>query len=318
MRIAIFGTGGVGGYFGGRLAQAGQDVTFIARGKHLQALRQHGLQVESVKGNFVVQPVQATDSPAEVGPVEVVIVGVKAWQVTEAAQAMRPMVGPDSFVVPLQNGVEAPAQLAAVLGHERVLGGFCRIVSYITGPGQIHNAGGDPYIAFGELDNHRSQRAERLLAAFAQASGVTAEIPPDIQGAMWGKFLLISAWSGMGAITRSPVGVWRSLPETRQMWQQAMREVVAVGQASNIALANEAIARATQYADGLPAGATASMQRNILEGRPSELDILSGGVVRLGQKVGVDTPVHAFIYHSLLPQELKARGELDYSIEAGF
>lgn len=312
MRIVVFGTGGVGGYFGGRLAQAGEAVTFIARGKHLQALREQGLRVDSLKGDFVVQPVQATDDPAQVGPVDVILVGVKAWQVRQVAQTMRPLVGPETFVVPLQNGVESPAQLAAELGQSHVLGGFCRIVSFIAGPGHIRQAGGDPYLAFGELDNRPSERAERLRQAFARTVGVTAEIPPDIQAAMWGKFLTITAWSGLGAVTRAPVGVWRTLPETRHMWIQAMHEVLAVAQARQIALTEENVHKATAYVDSLPPHATASMQRDIMNGRPSELSLLSGGVVRLGQKVGVPTPTHAFIYHSLLPLELQARGEIEF------
>lgn len=312
MRIAVFGTGGVGGYFGGRLAQAGEAVIFIARGRHLQAMREQGLRVDSLKGDFVVQPVQATDDPAEVGPVDVVLVGVKAWQVTEAAQAMKPMVGPDTCVVPLQNGVEAPTRLAELLGSAPVLGGFCRIVSYIDEPGHIRQAGGDPYVAFGELDNRPSDRVKRLHQAFQQTTGVTAENPPDIQAAMWEKFLLISGWSGLGAVTRAPVGVWRKLPGTRQMWQESMQEVYAVAQAKTVALSKEVLEKATSYVDSLPPHATASMQRDILNGRPSELDTLSGGVVRLGKEAGVPTPTHAFIYHTLLPLELKARGETTF------
>ncbi len=312
MRIVVFGTGGVGGYFGGRLAQAGETVTFIARGKHLQALREHGLRVDSLKGDFVVQPVQATDDPAQVGPVDVVLVGVKAWQVREVARAMRPLVGPETFVVPLQNGVEAPAQLAAELGQPHVLGGFCRIVSFIAGPGHIRQAGGDPYLAFGELDNRPSERAERLRQVFARTVGVTAEVPANIQAAMWGKFLTITAWSGLGAVTRAPVGVWRSLSETRQMWLEAMHEVLAVAQARHIALSEENVRKATAYVDSLPPHATASMQRDIMNGRPSELSLLSGGVVRLGQAVEVPTPTHTFIYHTLLPLELQARGEVEF------
>ncbi len=312
MRIAIYGAGGVGGYFGSRLAQAGENVTFIARGKHLQAMLGHGLRVDSLKGDFVLKPVQATGNPAKVGPVDVVLVGVKAWQVGEVAGAMRPLVGPDTFIVPLQNGVEAPARLAAVLGSSRVLGGFCRIVSYVVEPGYINQAGGDPYVAFGEMDNRRSRRAEKLLAVFAKANGVTAENPPDIQVAMWSKFLLISAWSAMGAVTRAPVGVWRSQPETRQMWQQAMREVLAVAHARDIALPDGIIEKATSYVDGLPPNGTASMQRDVLGGRPSELGTLCGGVTRLGLEASVPTPTHAFVYHTLLPLERKARGEVDF------
>ncbi len=312
MRIAVFGTGGVGGYFGGRLAQAGEDVIFIARGQHLRAMQADGLRVDSLKGDFVIRPVQATADPAQVGPVEVVLVGVKAWQVAEVAPAMRPLLGPETMVVPLQNGVEAPAQLAAVLGQPAVVGGLCRIVSYVVKPGHIRQAGGDPYVAFGELDNRATDRIERLRQAFARTVGVTAEVPPDIQVAMWGKFLLISSWSGVGAVTRAPVGVWRSLPGSRHIVRQAMSEVVAVAQARGLALTEANIEQSMAYVDSLPPSATASMQRDIMAGRPSELESQCGAVVRLGQQVGVATPTHAFIYHSLLPLELQARGQLTF------
>jgi len=162
MRIAIFGTGGIGGYFGGRLAQAGADVVFIARGEHLQAIRQNGLKVDSIKGDFVIKPAQATDKPEEVGIVDVVLVTVKAWQISDAAKYMKPMVGPETFVLPLQNGVGAPSQLAKILGYEHVLGGLCGLITYIVGPGHVCHAGADPYIRFGELDNTQSDRTERL------------------------------------------------------------------------------------------------------------------------------------------------------------
>ncbi len=313
MRIAVFGVGGAGGYFGGRLAQAGEDVVFIARGEHLQALRTHGLRVDSVKGNFVLQSVQATDDPAQVGVVDVVLLGVKAWQVPEAAQAMRPLVGPETFVVPLQNGVEAPAQLAAVLSAQHVLGGLAKIISFKVGPGHIRHAGAEPYMAFGELDNRPSERAERLRLAFERA-GVTVEIPPDIQTALWDKFLFVVSWGGVGAVTRAPVGVLRSVPEMRQMLEQALHEIFAVAQARNIALPEDAIHKTIAFVDTLPPSGTTSLQRDIVEGRPSELASWNGAVVRLGQEVGVATPLHAFIYHSLLPLELRARGQVQFPI----
>ncbi len=312
MRIAVFGTGAVGSYFGGRLAQAGEEVIFIARGEHLQALQGRGLRVDSTRGDFVLRPVQATDNPAQVGVVDVVLVGVKAWQVPGAAQAMRPMVGPDTFVVPLQNGVEAPSQLAAVLGAQHVLGGLCKIISFIVGPGHIRHAGIEPYVAFGELDNHPSERAERLRQAFVQASGVTVEIPSDIQVAMWEKFLFIASFSGVGAVTRAPAGVLRSVPETRQLLEQAMREIFAVARTREIALPGDIVDQTMAVVDGLPPDGTASMQRDIIEGRPSELVSQNGAVVRLGQEAGVDTPLHRFIYHSLLPLELRARGQVQF------
>ena len=314
MRIAIFGAGGAGGYFGGRLAQAGEEVLFIARGEHLRAIRERGLRVDSLKGDFVVQPAQATDDPAQVGVVDAIIVGVKTWQLPEAALAMRPMVGPGTMVVPLLNGVEAPTQLTAALGADaaRVLGGLAQIISMIAGPGHIRHAGADPYIAFGEMDRSASERVERLRQAFERAAGVKVEVPLDIQAAMLSKFMFISAFSGVGAVTRAPAGVLRSLPETRRMLEDAMREVVAVAHARHIALPEAAIVKQMAFIDNLPPGGTASMQRDILEGRPSELEAQNGSVVRLGKEVGVPTPIHAFLYHSLLPTEMRARGEVQF------
>ena len=313
MRIAVFGTGAVGGYFGGRLAQAGEDVVFIARGEQLRALKAHGLRVDSIKGDFALQPVQATDDPAQVGVVDAVIVGVKTWQVADAARAMRPLVGPETFVVPLENGVEAPDQLAAVLGAEHVLGGLCRIVSFVVEPGHVRHAGLEPYVALGELDNRPGERAERLRDAFTQA-GVNAEIPADIQVAIWEKFLFIASFSGVGAVTRAPAGVLRSLPETRRMLEAAMREVLAVAQARGIGMTEEAVSRTMALIDGLPEAGTASMQRDIIGGQPSELESQNGAVVRLGQEVGVDVPLHGFMYRCLLPLELRARGELEFEV----
>lgn len=314
MRIAIFGAGGAGGYFGGRLAQAGEEVLFIARGEHLRAIRERGLRVDSLKGDFVIQPVQATDDPAQAGVMDAIVVAVKTWQLTEAAVAMRPMVGPGTMVLPLLNGVEAPAQLSAALGADaaRVLGGLAQLISLIAAPGHIRHAGADPYIAFGEMDRSASERVERLRQACARCVGVRVEVPPDIQAAMWSKFMFISAFSGVGAVTRAPAGVLRSLPETRRMLEDAMREVVAVAHARNIALPEEAIARQMAFIDNLPPGGTASMQRDIIEGRRSELEAQNGSVVRLGKDVGVPTPLHTFLYHSLLPMELRARGEIQF------
>lgn len=311
MRIAVFGTGGVGGYFGGRLAQAGEDVVFIARGEHLRAMRMHGLQVDSIKGDFLVKPVQATDDPAQAGIVDVVLVGVKAWQVPEAAEAMRLLVGPETFVLPLQNGLEAPAQLAAVLGHQHVLGGLCGLSTFIVGPGHIRHAGAEPFVKFAEMDNHPSERVKRLRQVFTQA-GVTAEIPPDIQVALWMKFLFITGWSGVGAVTRTPLGVWRSLQETRQMAESALQEIVRVAQARDIVLPENPVPTTMKMYNSFPPEITSSMQHDMAEGRPSELDAQIGAVVRFGKEADVATPLHEFIYHSLLPLELRARGKIQF------
>ena len=311
MRIAVFGAGGVGGYFGGRLAQAGEDVVFIARGDHLKAMLTHGLEVDSVKGDFVLKPVKATDDPAQAGIVDVILVGVKAWQVTNAAEAMRPMVGPETFVLPLQNGLEAPTQLAAVLGDQHVLGGLCGLSTFIVGPGHIRHAGAEPFVRFGELDNRPSDRVKLLQKVFKRA-GVIAKIPQDIQVALWMKFLFITAWSGVGAVTRTPLGVWRSLPETRQMAETALQEITIVAQTRDIALPENAMPTTMNIYDSLPPDITSSTQRDIAEGRPSELDAQIGAVVRFGKEADVATPLHRLIYNSLLPMELRARGQLQF------
>jgi 2-dehydropantoate 2-reductase len=312
MRIAIFGTGGVGGYFGGRLAEAGEEVIFIARREHLRAIQTQGLRVDSVLGDFVVQPAQAMDDPAQIGAVDVVLVCVKAWQVAEAAQAIRPMVGPETFVVPLQNGVDAPGVLAAVLGAEHVLGGLCGLIAFVAGPGHIRHTGIEPFITFGELDNRQSERAEKLRQAFTRTKGVIVEVPPDIQAAMWRKFLLIATWSGVGAITRAPIGVLRRVPETRQLLEQSLQEILEVAGARSIALPADVVSQTLAFIDTIPPNGTASMQRDILAGRPSELASQNGAVVRLGREAGVVTPLHNFIYYSLLPLELQARGEMSF------
>jgi 2-dehydropantoate 2-reductase len=309
MRIAIFGAGSIGGYFGGRLSQAGEDVIFIARGDHLKAMLADGLQVDSINGDFVLQQVQATDDSSKIGKVDMVLVGVKTWQLAEAAQTMRPMIGPETFVLPLQNGIEAPTLISEILGSQHVLGGLCGLFCYVAGPGHIVHAGTDPFVKFGELDNHRSQRVEQLLETFTRA-GINTEIPTDIQVALWMKFLFITVWSGIGAVTRSPVGIWRSLPETRQMAKQGLLEIIAVAKSRNILLPVEALQTAMSMYDGLAPQSTASLQRDIMDGRPSELEAQIGAVVRFGQESNVTTPQHTFIYQSLLPMELQARGQL--------
>lgn len=312
MKIAVFGTGAVGGYFGGRLAQSGEDVIFIARGKHLQAIKDNGLRVDSIHGDFIVQPAQATDNPEEVGIVDMVLVGVKAWQVPDAAVAMKPMVGPKTFVLPLQNGVEAPSQLAAVLGREHVLGGLCGLISYIAEPGYICHTGADPFIRFGELDNRPSDRVEWLFKTFEQTSGITASIPSDIRVAMWQKFVLIAAWSGMGAITRAPIGIFRSQSGTRRMLEQTILEIYDVARGSGIELPEDIVVKTMKFIDALPSDGTASMQRDIMDGKPSELEMQNGAVVRLGKEVGVETPINSFIYNSLLPMEMRAQGQITF------
>ncbi|MDC8804462.1 2-dehydropantoate 2-reductase [Halomonas pacifica] len=223
MRFAIYGSGGVGGYFGARLAEAGEEVGFIARGEHLDAIRRDGLRVRSPQGDCRITSAQASDDPAEIGPVDYVLVAVKAWQVAEVADGLGPLLGPETLLLPLENGVEASDHLAERWGRERVLGGLCGILAYREAPGVIRHAGVDPFLRFGELDNRRSERTQRLKAVFDAAPGVTAEIPDDIHTAIWSKFLFICAMSGVGAITRAPIGISRTQPETRRMLEGVWR-----------------------------------------------------------------------------------------------
>jgi 2-dehydropantoate 2-reductase len=310
MRIAIFGAGGVGGYFGGRLAQAGESVVFIARGEHLKAIRAEGLRVESIAGDFLVRPAEVTDDCRSVGQADAVLVCVKAWQVSEAASQMPPMLGRQGFVVPLGNGVEAAEELGRVVGKDRVLGGLCRILSYVVAPGRIRHAAMDPRVEFGEQDGGQSERVGALRAAFERARGLSVITPGDINVAVWEKFLFIAPFSGLGAVTRMPAGVMRAVPETRELLTAAMREVWDLARARGIAVGDEAVARTLRFVDAMPQEATASMQRDILEGRPSELDYQNGAVLRLGREAGVPVMVNEFIYRCLLPSELRARGRL--------
>jgi 2-dehydropantoate 2-reductase len=310
MRFGIFGSGGVGGYFGGRLAQAGHDVTFIARGRHLAAMRESGLRVESILGDFVVQPVKATDDPHQVGIVDVILVAVKAWDIPVAAEAMKPMVGEDTIVVPLENGVDAPEQLASSLGGQHVLGGLCGISAFIGAPGVIRHVGVQPYLALGELDHLPSKRVETLKEIFVRLDGISVDTPGDIHKALWEKFVFIAAVSGVGAVTRQPIGVFRAVPETRAILVCALEETAAVGRARGVALEENTADRIlSTMIDRAPEGMIASMQKDIMEGRPSELEAQNGAVVRMGREVGVATPVHAFLYASLLPMELAAQGK---------
>lgn len=311
MRIAVYGSGGVGGYFGGRLAEAGQDVTFIARGEHLAAIRREGLQVASVEGDFAIPAaaVQATDNPAQVGPVDVVVLGVKAWQVADAAEAIKPMIGPETIVLPLENGVEASDVLVAALGRKHVLGGLCAIVALVEAPGRIRHAGFGPLIRFGELDNSRTDRVEALREILARCKGVTVDVPDDLESALWKKFVFISAWSSVGSVTRAPIGVIRTLPESRQLLHAVLAEAVAVGRARGVNLPEDIVESTVAFYDSTDPGNTTSMQRDVAAGKPSELESQTGAIVRLGAESGVETPAAAFIYSALLPGEKIVRHE---------
>ena len=312
MRIAVFGTGGVGGYFGGRLAQAGEDVTFIARGEHLRAIKANGLKVDSQSGDFVIYPAKATDDVTEVGEVDLVIIGVKAWQVPEAGRAVKPLVGPVTTVLPLQNGVDAVSQLVDDLGSDKVIGGLCRIVSFVVEPGHIRHAGFTPSIVIGEIDNRRTDRITRIEQVFKRA-GLEIAIAADIQVALWMKFLFIASFSGVAAIANAPAGVIRNDPQWRTHMRNAMEEIYALAHAREIKLQPDSIDTVMATVDGLPEDATSSMQRDIAAGKPSELESQNGAVVRMARESSIEVPTHTLIYQTLRPSEEKARAALPQS-----
>jgi 2-dehydropantoate 2-reductase len=311
MRVAIFGAGGVGAYFGARLAEAGAELAVIARGAHLDAIRASGLRVDSVLGDMHVEPAIATADAADVGPVDVVMLGVKTWQVPEAAQSLKPLLGDDTLVVPLQNGVETIEELNVAIGERHVVGGVCSGFCFLVAPGHVRHIGGVTFIKFGELDGRKSPRVEALRDAFIRAR-VDAAVPDDIRVALWEKFLLVVPFGGLGAVTRAPIGVLVTEPGTRELLGRGMREIEAIARASGVALAQDSVERALAIlASATPSG-TSSLQRDITAGKRSELDEWTGAVVRLGKRAGVPTPLHDFLYATLLPQERRARGELAF------
>lgn len=312
MKIAIFGTGAVGGYFGGRLAQAGHDVTFIARGTHLRAIQLDGLKVKSIKGDFSIHPAKATNQVETIGNVDLILCGVKSWQVAEITDQLKPLVGLDTTIITLQNGIESHLILSDAIGAKHVLPGMCQMISLVESPGIISHKGIDPYVSIGELDGSLSQRLTEISQLFNKLKGVAINISQDILQELWLKFMIIAPWSGIGAVTRAPIGVFRKVPETREMLQQSIQEVYAVGKAYGVNLPENAVGRTLEFVDNVPAEGTASMQRDVIAGRPSELHEQCGAVVRFGENKGVPTPVNRYIYYSLLPLEKSARGKISF------
>ena len=292
MKIAMMGSGGVGGFFGGRLAHAGYDVSFVARGKHLEAMRRHGLTIESeAQGNIRIPRVRATDNPASLGPVDLVILSVKLWDTEDAARAIAPIVGPETGVLSLQNGVVKDDILRAAFGPERVMGGVGYVATHISRPGVIHQVGTMQRIVFGEYDGRKSARADFLHEALLKA-GVKAELSDDVRRAIWEKYVFLVGLSGTTAATRMPLGPIRGNPRSRAFLLDMMREVVAVGRAMGVALAEDFADDRLAFGDTLPADMTSSMHHDLERGNRLEVDWLSGGVVDMGAKVGVPAPAN--------------------------
>jgi 2-dehydropantoate 2-reductase len=309
LKIAVIGAGGIGGYFGGRWAEAGLDVTMVARGQHLQVIRKSGLRILSSLGNASVK-VRAERHTADVGVVDFVLVATKAWQMEDALRYITPLLGKNTLVLGLQNGVEAAQQIGASVGHTRTLAGTCRIISFIEEPGVIRHAAGAPIILFGERDGGFSPRGEVVREALASGAGMTVQFVEDVSLELWRKFHWFAPLAGVGSVTRSAAGAFRSQPETRALLVAAMDEVLALAHAEGVALPATETASAMQFVDSLPADATSTMMRDFRDGKRTELETLHGTITRRASAVGVPVPVNSFIYAALLPQEAAARAAL--------
>jgi len=307
MKIAIMGTGGVGGYYGGLLARSGQDVTFIARGAHLEAIREKGLQVKSVHGDFLVSPVKATDNPREVGPADLILFTTKTYHTEEAARMIKPMVASNTVIISLQNGVDAADRIGAVVGKERLLGGATWLSAAIEAPGVIGQYSQFRRIILGEFDGHTTPRVQ-AIHQILKDTGASVEVVDNIFEILWTKFVFIASVSAMGALTRVTFGEYRSLRESRAVLTDAIGEVAAVARAKGAALAPDIVTKTLSFIDESAPGIKPSMQRDVEAGRVSELESMVGIVTRFGAALGLPTPVMRTAYGVLKPGQLKAQG----------
>jgi 2-dehydropantoate 2-reductase len=299
MKIVVMGTGGVGGYFGAKLARAGETVTFVARGDHLRAIKASGLRVENAaEGEFVVRS-PATDDPSQLGSADLVLFCVKSYDTEAAARAVKPIVGPETAVLSLQNGIDNEEKIESVVGQGRVLGGAAYVFAIIDSPGVVRHASGGKII-FGEMDGRESDRARTILATL-QGAGIDAVLSTSIQRTLWEKYLLIIALSGMTALTRCPVGIIRSLSQTRMMYRTLLEEAETLAKASGIQIAPDAVERSLRLLDRLPPGEHSSLHYDLTHGKRLELEALHGHAVRLADRLGVPVPTISAVYAALAP-----------------
>jgi 2-dehydropantoate 2-reductase len=299
MRIAILGSGGVGGYFGGRLAASGADVQFIARGAHLEALRGRGLQIESPYGNLRLAHVDATDDPSAIGPVDIVFFTVKLYDTEAALRLLPPLIGPQTLVIPFQNGVDAVEVLSQAAGREHVAGGTTYLAAVVSAPGVIRHTAMNKVI-FGSLAGDRPPILVELLDACQQA-GIDSILSDRIMVDIWAKFVRLTVYSGMTAVTRCSIGPLRDDVALAEMMRDAVRESIAVARAQGVPLAETLVDEIDESTAALPAAAKSSMLEDLERGRPLELPWLSGAVVRIGRAAGIETPIHKFIATVLQP-----------------
>jgi 2-dehydropantoate 2-reductase len=300
MRIAAMATGGVGGYFGAKLAQGGHDVSFVARGSHLAAMRERGLTVKSGSGDIRIARPTLAEDPGALGPIDVVLFAVKLWDTESAAHAIRPLVDKGAAVVPFQNGVESIDRIGAVVGATAVLGGAAYIAATIDEPGVIAHTGTMARLRFGPVIASQQRAAEALFAA-CKDSGIDAELSADIRRAIWEKFAFLAAFSGMTSVARQPIGVVRADPDSRAALEAAIREVWTLARARGVVLANDFVTQQMKFADGLPAEMRSSMQNDLALGHRLEAPWLCGAVARMAGAAGVEAPVNATLYATLKP-----------------
>jgi 2-dehydropantoate 2-reductase len=308
MKILIMGTGGVGGYYGGLLAQQGNEVTFISRGAHLYALRHEGLKVKSVHGDFTVFPANATEDPAKVEPIDLILFCVKTYSTDEAAEAIRPAVGAQTVVLSLQNGIDASERIGKVIGMEHVIGGATWLSSAVEAPGVIRQISQFRRIVFGELAGGKSERIQSIYEVL-NGTGITVEISEDIQKVLWTKLVFITAVSSIGSLTRLPMGDFRSVPETRILLSNLMQEVESLARAQGVNLDGDVVRKWLEFIDNSAPHIRPSMQLDVEAGHRTELESMIGVVGRKGRELGVPTPAADFVYAALLPIELKALNE---------
>ena len=306
MEILVYGIGGVGGYFGGKLANAGFKVSMIARGEHLKQIRKHGLEVESINGNFRVKPEIVTSDVSEVPSPDLILLGIKSWQIPLVASELKPIIKKNTVVLPLQNGADNYEKLVEILPEKNVLAGLCFIVSFLEKPGKIKHAAFDPRITFGEFDNSQSDRVLKIRDIFDEA-GISNTIPENIQLEIWKKFLFICTVSGIGGLTRVPIDKIRESEYLNKMMRDSAKEILEVGKAKGVPLENKHLDMVFEIINSQPKGTTASTQRDIMNGKASELENFNGFIVKQGEKLGVETPVNRWIYECLKPMEEEAR-----------
>lgn len=306
MHTVIVGVGGVGGYFGGKIAFSGQKVSMLVRGAHLEAILQNKLQVKSIEGDFVTKPFLVTNDIHKIDKADLILICTKSWQVKDAAEIIKPLLKDTTVVIPLQNGADNAEKIISVIDKKYVVGGLCKIYSKIESPGVICHFGHPPEIIFGELDKSKSDRLLRIKEVFDKA-GFKNKISEDIQVDIWSKFMFIATVSGLGALTRATIGEMYEHPELNTILRATASEIYQVAIAKEVAMPSTIVEGIMNFIKNQPHKATASTQRDIMEGRPSELDNFNGFIVKEGKKHGVDTPTNTFIYSCLQLMESKAR-----------